>query len=690
MAFALNARSADEGRSFFTKQGGGNKIGLKVVDERVTLVSDPLDPDAAALPFTPEGLPAKKTTWIENGVVRNLAYDRYWAQKQGKTADTVDRIAEARRAATTSMEELIASTQRGILVTRFWYIRPVDPRTVLYTGLTRDGTFLIEDGKITKAVKNLRYNESPVFMLNNLDAMGPSVRVSASEDGSPGFAIVVPPDQGARLQLHQPERRRLMTDRRDFLKKSAQVAAAVAAANAWKATGGVASAFASVSSPPLEEIPDSTHQGARSMTGLTAAKAAGAGYADVRIGRQRQNFVFTREQQIQNVVDTDSMGCGVRALVDGTWGFAATRVLTKDGVAAAAKEAVVDRQGESRRARQARGAHAAPSPSVGTWKSAYTKRSVGRVRRGEGRAAPQGERRGAEGEGRQVHLQRPVLREGRAQLREQRRLAHRSRPPFARGRSCRSPRSTPTRATSRIARTSRRRWDAAGSTCSSAISPGHAQQWGEEAAQKLTAKPVEVGRYDLVLHPSHLWLTIHESIAHPTELDRAMGYEANYAGTSFVSPPEKMLGQFKYGPEFMNIQGDRNQEGCLGTVGWDDEGVKPEPFLIIKKGIVNDYQTTREQARVARLVVQEAGPRDALARLLVRAELGQRPVPAHAERVAAAGREGAVVRGSHRRDRSRHRDHRRRLASRSTSSATTRSSADRSSTRSRAARSSAS
>jgi TldD protein len=125
---------------------------------------------------------------------------------------------------------------------------------------------------------------------------------------------------------------------------------------------------------------------------------------------------------------------------------------------------------------------------------------------------------------------------------------------------------------------------------------GHAQQWGEEAAQKLTAKPVEVGRYDLVLHPSHLWLTIHESVAHPTELDRAMGYEANYAGTSFVSPPEKMLGQFKYGPELMNIQGDRNQVGCLGTVGWDDEGVKPEPFLIIKKGIVNDYQTTREQA----------------------------------------------------------------------------------------------
>ena len=92
-----------------------------------------------------------------------------------------------------SLEEMIAGTQRGLLVTRLWYIRPVDPRTILYTGLTRDGTFLIERGKITRAVKNLRWNESPVFLLNNLEAMGRPVRVSASEDGSPGAAIVVPP-----------------------------------------------------------------------------------------------------------------------------------------------------------------------------------------------------------------------------------------------------------------------------------------------------------------------------------------------------------------------------------------------------------------------------------------------------------------------------------------------------------------
>jgi TldD protein len=125
---------------------------------------------------------------------------------------------------------------------------------------------------------------------------------------------------------------------------------------------------------------------------------------------------------------------------------------------------------------------------------------------------------------------------------------------------------------------------------------GNASKWGEEASQKHKAKPVAVGRYDLVLHPSHLWLTIHESIGHPTELDRANGYEANLAGTSFIAPPEKMLGKLKYGPEFMNIQGDRTQVGALSTVGYDDEGVKPDDFLLVKNGIFNDYQTTREQA----------------------------------------------------------------------------------------------
>ncbi|MCX5760614.1 MAG: TldD/PmbA family protein, partial [Gemmatimonadetes bacterium] len=104
------------------------------------------------------------------------------------------------------------------------------------------------------------------------------------------------------------------------------------------------------------------------------------------------------------------------------------------------------------------------------------------------------------------------------------------------------------------------------------------------------------GKYDLLLDPSNLWLTIHESFGHPTELDRALGYEANYAGTSFVAPPESKLGSFRYGPELMNIQGDRSQPGALSTIGWDDDGVAPDDFMIIKNGVVNDDQTTREQA----------------------------------------------------------------------------------------------
>ena len=192
IAGALSARSADEGRSFFSRQGGGNKVGLKVVDDRVTLVSDPLDRDAPSAPFTAEGLPISRTVWIENGVVRNLAYDRYWAERSSRAPTAIGGTLRM-SGGTATTEEMIASTRRGLLVTRFWYIRSVDARTILYTGLTRDGTFLIENGKITRAVKNLRFNESPIFMLNNIDALGAPVRVSASESGGAGTAIVVPP-----------------------------------------------------------------------------------------------------------------------------------------------------------------------------------------------------------------------------------------------------------------------------------------------------------------------------------------------------------------------------------------------------------------------------------------------------------------------------------------------------------------
>ena len=119
---------------------------------------------------------------------------------------------------------------------------------------------------------------------------------------------------------------------------------------------------------------------------------------------------------------------------------------------------------------------------------------------------------------------------------------------------------------------------------------------GLQRVEKLKAKSVEAGQWDLILEPTNLWLTIHESIGHPTELDRVLGEEANYAGTTFAAPPEKMLGQFKYGPAFMNIQADRTQEGSLSRVAWDDEGVPADQWLIVDKGVLRDYQTTRELA----------------------------------------------------------------------------------------------
>ena len=106
---------------------------------------------------------------------------------------------------------------------------------------------------------------------------------------------------------------------------------------------------------------------------------------------------------------------------------------------------------------------------------------------------------------------------------------------------------------------------------------GNAPRWAEEAVMKLRAPSVEAGTWDLVLHPSNLWLTIHESIGHPTELDRALGYEANYAGTSFLAPPDQVLNRFQIGQELMTFMGNRTEEGGCATVGWDDEGVAPPP-----------------------------------------------------------------------------------------------------------------
>ena len=177
-----DARSADEGRSPFVKQGGGNKVGEKICDPRVTIFSDPADPQLLGQPWDFGGMPLGRQVWIENGVLKQLIYSRFWAKKQGKPATggpTTFKMAGG----TQSVDDLIKGTTRGILVTRLWYLREVDPRTILYTGLTRDGTFLIENGKITKSLRNFRFNESPLFVLNNIDALGKAERLAGTEQG---------------------------------------------------------------------------------------------------------------------------------------------------------------------------------------------------------------------------------------------------------------------------------------------------------------------------------------------------------------------------------------------------------------------------------------------------------------------------------------------------------------------------
>jgi predicted Zn-dependent protease len=192
MLFSADARQSDEGRSFFSKKGGGNRVGEQVVGEKVRILSDPAHPLAPTVSFDGEGLPLSRHVWVDGGVLKDLLYSRYWAEKMGKepTAGPANLIMEG---GTATRDDLIAGTERGVLVTRFWYIRPLDPQTILVTGLTRDGLFLIEKGKVTRALKNMRWNETPIVAFNNIEAMTAPERVVSGEGiGGAGLALVCP------------------------------------------------------------------------------------------------------------------------------------------------------------------------------------------------------------------------------------------------------------------------------------------------------------------------------------------------------------------------------------------------------------------------------------------------------------------------------------------------------------------
>jgi predicted Zn-dependent protease len=173
LAGALDRREADEGRSAFSKPGGGNRVGEKLFGENVTLRSDPRDVALAGQPFDPEGVPLAPTTWVDRGKLAALPVSRYWAKKSNVPA-TGQPGTFILDGGSTPRAELLKGVKRGVLITRFFYTGMVDPQTVLVTGLTRDGVFLVENGEVVAPVNNFRWNQSVLTMLANTDAMSPA------------------------------------------------------------------------------------------------------------------------------------------------------------------------------------------------------------------------------------------------------------------------------------------------------------------------------------------------------------------------------------------------------------------------------------------------------------------------------------------------------------------------------------
>lgn len=328
---------------------------------------------------------------------------------------------------------------------------------------------------------------------------------------------------------------------------------------------------------------------------LDAATAAGAEYADARVARYLNRRVSTRERQIQGVSDSESIGLGVRALVRGSWGFAATDALTREAATAAGRQAAA--VGRANADIGSAPATLAPVEAYGevTWRSEFE------VDPWDVAVEDVVEHFLALND---VALREPNARfvsSGAHFVKEEKTLATTDGTIAAQTMIRTNPWLNTTAVSPDGGDFASRDWvvypqGIGYEFIRDELTAENAARWASDAVRQLDAAPVEPGEWDLVLHPSHLWLTLHESIGHPTELDRALGYEANYAGTSFLSPPAEVLNRTRYGPEFMNIEGERQKPGGLATIGWDDEGVPADRWPIVRDGVFVDYQTTREQA----------------------------------------------------------------------------------------------
>ena len=348
---------------------------------------------------------------------------------------------------------------------------------------------------------------------------------------------------------------------------------------------------------------------------LNAATKAGASYCDVRIGRYLNQFITTRNLNVEDIVNTESSGVGVRVIAGGAYGFCSTNVMTLDSVAEAARQAVAIARANSKL--QLEPVVLAPVKGVGdvAWATPFKK---------DWRAVPIKEKAELLLAANKAGLDAGAnfMQANLFQVNQQKYFAstdgsyidqdmHRLWSPFTATAVDKASNRFRTRdGLSSPAAMGYEFFDAlpehklkAAGGVTTLYNGAYdliedARAAGRQAREKLTAKSVEPGKYDLVLSPEHLFLTIHESVGHATELDRVLGYEANYAGTSFATLDKWQSKKFKYGADIVNFIADRTTAGSLGCVGYDDEGVPAKRWDIIKDGILVNYQATRDQAHV--------------------------------------------------------------------------------------------
>ena len=345
---------------------------------------------------------------------------------------------------------------------------------------------------------------------------------------------------------------------------------------------------------------------------LNAARDKGATYTDVRIGRYLNQYVVSREDKIENVVNTESYGMGIRVIANGTWGFAATDDLTDAGIKKATDLAVAIAKENSRMQKEP--VKLAPQKGYGevSWKTPIIKNGFEVPIKEKADLLLQVNAEAIKGGANYVNSLMILINEQKYFANTDGSYIdqdiHRIWPVFwltkidaktgkfetraalsaPMGMGYEYLDATPSEKINSVTTLYKRRYDMLEDVRNAA----------KQVTQKISAKSVEPGKYDLVLDPSHLWLTIHESVGHPTELDRVLGYEANFAGTSFLTLDKWESKKFNFGSKLVNIKADKTEKDSLGAVGYDDEGVGTTQWDLIKDGILVDYQAIRDQAHI--------------------------------------------------------------------------------------------